>query len=78
MNTTFLSWKPHTHTHTHTFILNPTRESLVYFLLCDQRTSEDGGDNGGQQAAGVDGQVEDGEEGAPLLLLLDTGKLHFM
>lgn len=37
-------------------------------------TSEDGGDDGGQQAASVDGQVEDGEEGASLLLLLDVAK----
>jgi len=39
-------------------------------------TSEDGGDDGGQQTASVDGQVEDGEEDASLLLLLDTGKLN--
>lgn len=32
-------------------------------------TFEDGRDEGGQQAAGIDGQVEDGEEGAALFLL---------
>lgn len=35
-------------------------------------TSEDGGDDSGQQTASIDGQVEDGEEGASLFLLLDT------
>lgn len=45
-------------------------------MLCDQRTSEDGGDDSGQQTASVDGQVEDGEESAPLLLLLDTSTLN--
>lgn len=33
-------------------------------------TFQDGRDDGGQQAPGIDGQVEDGEEGGPLLLLL--------
>lgn len=34
-----------------------------------QRTFQDGGDDGGQQAAGIDRDVEDGEEGASLLFL---------
>ena len=44
-------------------------------MLCDQLqcTFKDGGDHSGQQTASIDGQVEDGEEGASLLLLLDTG-----
>lgn len=38
-----------------------------------QCTFQDGCDDSGQQAASIDGQVEDGEEGASLLLLQDTG-----
>lgn len=37
-------------------------------------TSEDGGDNGGQETPSVDAQVEDGEEGLPLLALPTDGE----
>lgn len=73
VNATLLSWKPQ-----HTiYKFNIYTILFAYFTFCDQLwcTSEDGGDDGGQQTAGIDGQVEDGEERAPLLLLLDTGSL---
>lgn len=40
-------------------------------MLCAQLqlTFKDGCDDSGQQTASIDGQVEDGEEGASLLLL---------
>lgn len=45
---------------------------LLFLSSCcvrPQRTFQDGGDDGGQQAAGIDGDIEDGEKGASLLFL---------
>lgn len=40
-------------------------------MLCvrPQQTFQNGGDDGGEQAAGIDGDIEDGEESASLLFL---------
>lgn len=43
--------------------------SICFHVMLVTRTSENGGDDGGQETSSVDGQVEDGEEGAPLFLL---------
>lgn len=69
MNATFLSWKPQ-NTHIR---LNFNSDNPMCFNVHREcsRASEDGGDDRGEQTACIDGQVEDGKEGASLLLLLD-------
>lgn len=65
------------HTNTKVFYLSTYKIPTVPALRwtgASALTSEDGRDDGGQQTAGVDGQVEDGEEGASLLLLLENRK----
>lgn len=56
------------------------KHDLIQWKVCDQLkgTFKDGCDESGQQTASINGQVEDGEEGASLLLLQDINNTTYL
>lgn len=77
VNPTLLSCNtPPQHTHTH---IQSVCDATLYTLrhVWPRQTFQDGGDECGQQAAGIDGEVEDGKEGASLLFLRNKHDRHW-